>query len=331
MAANLTPQYKKAEEEYRRASTPEEELAALTVMLREMPKHKSSEKLQSELKQKISKVKKEIEAEKHRGGKKGHGVRIPRQGAGTAIVLGGPNAGKSQLVRRLTRATPEVAPYPFTTHAPTPGMMSFEDVMVQLIDTPPVTKDFCESYMQGLIRAADLALLMLDLGSDEALDQCQDVIDKLNSTKTRLAGTSRLDEEDVGLSYTQTFLVANKIDLPDAETRLDLFRELCPLDYPVYKISAEHGTGLEELRGAIYGALDVVRVYSKLPAAKTADLERPFTIRRGHTILEMAALVHKDFVEQFKFARVWGSQVHDGTVVKGDYIPSDRDIVELHM
>src|SRR2546423_9568457 len=166
MAANLTPQYLKAEEEYRRAATPEEELAALQVMLKEMPKHKSSEKLQSDLKTKISKAKKEAEAERQRGGKKGPGVRIPRQGAGTAVVLGGPNAGKSQLVRRLTRATPEVAPYPFTTHAPMPGMMPWEDVMVQLIDMPPITADYFELYVQGMIRGGDLALLMIDLGAD---------------------------------------------------------------------------------------------------------------------------------------------------------------------
>ncbi len=331
MAANLTPQYLKAEEEYRRATTPEEELAALQIMLKEMPKHKSSEKLQSDLKTKISKVKKEIESDRQRGGKKGPGVRIPRQGAGTVVVLGGPNAGKSQLVRRLTRATPEVAPYPFTTRAPTPGMMPWEDVMVQLIDTPPITKDFFEPYMQGIIRGADAVLLMLDLGSDDGLEQCQELLDKLATTKTRLAKTSYLDEEDIGLSYTQTLLVPNKIDLPEAEARYELFRELCPLDLPVHKISAEHGTGLEELRSAIFQTLDVVRVYSKLPTAKAPDMDRPFTIRRGQTILEVAAQVHKDFVENFKFARVWGSQVHDATVVKADYLPVDRDIVELHV
>jgi len=331
MAANLTPQYLKAEEEYRRATTPEEELAALQVMLKEIPKHKSSEKLQSDLKTKISKVKKEIEAERHRGGKKGHGVRIPRQGAGTVVVLGGPNAGKSQLVRKLTRAAPEVAPYPFTTHAPTPGMMPWEDVMVQLIDTPPITKDFCEPYMQGIIRGADAALLMLDLGSNDGIEQCQELLDKLATTKTRLAKSSSLDAEDIGLSYTQTLLVPNKIDLPDAEGRYALFQELCPLDFPVFKISAEHGAGLEELRAAIYRSLDVIRVYTKLPAAKAPDMDRPFTIRRGQTILEVAAQVHKDFVENFKFARVWGSQVHDATVVKGDYVPADKDIVEFHV
>ncbi|MGD9645309.1 MAG: GTPase [Pirellulales bacterium] len=330
MAANLTPQYLKAEEQYRRAATTEEELRALEIMLREMPKHKSSEKLQADLKQKISRAKRELEAERKQG-RRGHAVRIPRQGAGTAILLGGPNAGKSSLLRALTRATPEVAPYPFTTRAPTPGMMPWEDVAVQLIDTPPITADVMEPYLLNLIRAADLAILLVDLGSDDGIEACQAVLDKLAGTKTRLARESSLDENDVGLSYTRTLVAPNKIDLPDAAVRLELLHELLPLDYPEYVISTAHGTGLEALRAAIFAALGVVRVYTKLPTHKEPDMERPFTVRIGSTVLDVAEQVHKDFVEKFKFARVWGTNVHPGTVVKADHVVADRDIVELHM
>lgn len=329
MAANLTPQYLKAEEEYRRAATSEEELKWLEVMLREMPKHKASEKLQSELKQKISRARKDAEAER-KSGKKGHGVRIPRQGAGTAVLLGGPNAGKSQLLAGLTRATPEIAPYPFTTRAPQPGMMPWEDVTVQLIDMPPITKDFMEPYVQGIVRAADVAVLMVDLGSDDGVEQVQELLDRLAATKTRLARSSSLDEDDVGISYTQTLLAPNKIDLVDAAERRDLMHELCPLDFAEYPISALTGTGLDALRHAIYGALDVVRVYTKLPTQKTADYDKPFTLRRGSTLLDVAAMVHKDVAATLKFARVWGSQVHDASVVKGDYVLADKDVVELH-
>ena len=330
MPANLTQQYLKAEENYRRAQTLEEELACLQVMMKEIPKHKGTDHLQAELKSKIAKIKKELVAEKS-SGKKTRGLRIPRQGAGTVILLGGPNAGKSQLIASLTRATPEVAPYPFTTTAPAPAMMPWEDVTVQLIDTPPITADYMDSHLHGLIRAADLALLMVDLGDDNGIELCQGVLDRLLQTKTRLAAKSSLDEQDVGLSYTQTFLVPNKIDAPGAAERLDLLHELLPLDFPEYVISAQHGTGLEALRAAIYAAMDVVRVYSKLPSAKEADRQRPFTLRRGSTLLEMAGMVHKDFLDGLKFARVWGAAVHDGTQVKGDYVLHDQDVVELHM
>jgi len=330
MPANLTPTYLKAEEEYRRATSLEEELKCLQVMLQEIPKHKGTDHLQADLKSKIAKAKKELQVEKS-SGKKSRGVRVPRQGAGTVVVLGGPNAGKSQLLRSLTHATPEVAPYPFTTKLPIPGMMPWEDVTVQLIDTPPITADYLESFMHGLVRAADLALLLVDVGDDDGVEKLQEVLDKLSQTKTRLARSSSLDENDVGLSYTRTFLVPTKIDLPDWQERLALLHELIELDFLEYPVSAQENLGLGPLREAIFQSLDVVRVYSKLPSAKQPDLDRPFTLRRGSTLVELAAQVHKDFVDNLKFARVWGAAVHDGTVVKGDYVLHDKDIVELHV
>lgn len=330
MPANLTPQYHKAEEEYRRATSPEEELHCLEVMLREMPKHKGTDKLQAELKQKISKARQEAEQAKKSGGKKGPSVKIPRQGAGRAVILGGPNAGKSRLLASLTRATPEVAPYPFTTREPQLGMMPWEDVMVQLIDTPPITRDVFDSNLLGLIRGADVVVLQVDLGDDDGIEQVQDVLNRLADTKTRLARESYLDEEDIGLSFTRTLLALNKVDLPEAEDRIALLKEFCTLDFPEYRISAEQGTGLEELRNAIYAALDVVRVYTKLPTKKEADYDKPFTLRRGGTLLDVAELVHRDLAANFKYARVWGTDVIGGSTLKGDYVVHDRDVVEIH-
>jgi uncharacterized protein len=330
MPANLTAQYLKAEEEYRRAQSPEEELQSLQVMLRELPKHKGTDKLNAELKQKISKVKKDVEQQAKKPGAKRGGLRIPRQGAGRAVLVGAPNAGKSQLLTALTRATPEVAPYPFTTREPLPGMMPWQDVMVQLIDTPPVTKDVMDGTLQGLIRGAELVLLVADMGSDDGIEQLQEVLDRLHDTKTRLARTTYLDEDDIGLSFTRAFLLLNKLDAPEFDERVQLLHEFCDLDFEEFRISALQGQGLEPLREAIYQAMDVVRIYTKSPAQKEADYERPFTIRRGGTLLEVAELVHKDIARNLKFGRVWGANVHDGTVVKGDYVVSDQDVVELH-
>lgn len=329
MPANLTPQYHKAEERYRQASSPDEELACLQEMLRELPKHKGTDKLQAELKAKIAKAKED--SQKAQKAKKGHSFKIPRQGAGRVILLGGPNAGKSAFVAAVTNAKPEVAPYPFTTREPAPAMMPWEDVLVQLIDTPPITRDFCDPNVLGLIRGADLALLLVDLGADEGIDQCQEVLSFLNQTKTRLGKTSYLDEDDIGLSFTQALLVPNKIDAPEARDRLQLLHEFVPVDLPEYVISAEQGEGMAELREAIYRALDVVRVYTKHPNHKEPDYERPFTLRRGGTVQDVAELIHKDFAQSLKGARLWGQGVHDGTQVKGDHVLHDKDVVELHV
>jgi ribosome-interacting GTPase 1 len=335
MPANLTQQYKKAEENYRRAETPEDELRWLQIMLQEMPKHKGTDRLQAKLKTQISEAKKEMEQQRSSGGKKGGGVsrsfRIPRQGAGTVVIIGGPNAGKSQLLASLTRATPEVAPYPFTTKQPLPGMMAWQDVFVQLVDTPPITSDYLEPYIVGLLRSADLALLMIDLGDDSGIEQCKDVLNRLATTKTRLAAESSLDEEDVGLAFTKTFFLANKMDDPEAEARLELFREICPLSFREFKISANQVATLEDLRNAVYESLNVIRIYTKDPKKKEADKDRPFTLSRGDTLLDLAELIHKDYAKNLKSGKVWGSAVHDGTIVKGDYVLNDQDVVEVHV
>ncbi len=329
MPANLTPQYLKAEQEYRRASTPEEELRCLEWMLRELPKHKGTDKLQAELRQKISRVKKELQQSRP-GTRRGSALKIARQGAGRAVLIGAPNVGKSQLLAALTRATPEIAPYPFTTREPQPGMMPWQDVMVQLIDTPPITRDYLDPYMHGLIRGSDLVLLVADMGNDDGIDALAEVLERIEQTKSRLARQSYLDENDVGLSYTQTLLVLNKMDMPGANERAALLDEFLSLDFERHPVSALTGLGLEALRDAIYRALDVVRVYTKAPWQKEPDRDRPFTIRRGGTLVEVAEMIHKDLARNLKFARVWGKRVHDATVVKGDYVPEDGDVVEFH-
>jgi ribosome-interacting GTPase 1 len=340
MAANLTPQYLEAEAEYKQATSAEERLACLKKMYSLLPKHKASEKLQADLKTKMSDLRKEIEHERRSPKKAGVSHKIPKQGAGQYIIVGAPNTGKSRLLTRLTRATPEVAPYPFTTREPHAGMMDWEDTRVQLIDTPPITSDYLENYLQGMLWSADAALLMVDLGDDDGPFAAESLLERLAQTHTLLA-VQRLppegaDEdpahqvEDPAIHFTKTLLVANKFDLPGAGERLEIVRELFGPRFPIHVISAEHGTGLEELRTAIYRFLNVIRVYSKQPG-KPPDLQSPFTCPTGSTLLEMAALVHRDFAEGLKSARIWGTGVYDGQTIKRDHVLHDKDVVELHL
>jgi ribosome-interacting GTPase 1 len=330
MAANLTPQYLEAEQEYKKAQTPEERLAALKKMWSLLPKHKASEKLQAELKRKLSDAREEVEHDKKHGKKGGVSYKIPRQGAGQYVVLGAPNVGKSRLLTRLTRAAPEVAPYPFTTREPHVGMMEWEDVRVQLIDTPPITADFLEPYLSSMVRSADAALLLVDLGDDDGPFAAEAVIERLKQVKTVLTGTPPVDDEDYSVHYVKTMLVANKIDLPGAGDRLEVLRELFGARFPIEVVSLEKTTGLEELRNAIYRFLNVIRIYTKKPG-KPPDLESPFTCPAGSTLQEMAALVHRDFGEKLKSARIWGTGVYDGQTVTREHVLHDKDIVELHV
>ncbi len=330
MAANLTPQYLEAEAEYKKAKTAEERLTCLKKMYALLPKHKASEKLQAELKTKISDTREEVERERKSPKKGGVSYKIPRQGAGQYVIVGAPNTGKSRLLTRLTRATPEVAPYPFTTREPHAGMMDWEDVRVQLIDTPPITEDYLEGYLSSMVQAANAALLLVDLGDDDGPFAAEAVRERLAQTKTLLVGERPAQVEDPTLHYTQTLLVANKIDLAGAADRLEVVRELFGARFPIHVVSAEQGTGLEELRHAIYRFLNVIRVYTKQPG-KAPDLASPFTCPVGSTLVEMAALVHRDFALGLKSARIWGTGVYDGQTVKRDHVLHDKDIVELHL
>jgi small GTP-binding protein len=330
MAANLTPQYLEAEAEYKKAQTPEERLACLKKMYSLVPKHKATEKLQADLKTKLSAARDAVEQARKSPKKGGVSHKIPKQGAGQYVIVGAPNAGKSRLLTRLTRATPEVAPYPFTTHEPHAGMMDWEDVRVQLIDTPPITADYIEGYVSSMVRAADATILIVDLGDDDGPFAAESVLDQLARTKTVLVGEVPQNTEDYSIQYVKTLLVANKIDLPGAADRLEILREMFGTRFTIHAVSAEHGAGLEELRHAIYNFLNVIRVYTKQPG-KPPDLTSPFTCRAGSTLVDMAALVHRDFAQNLKSARIWGTGVFDGQNVGREHILHDKDIVELHV
>jgi small GTP-binding protein len=329
MPANLTPQYLEAEADYKKAQTPEERLACLKKMYALLPKHKGTDKLQADLKSKISQAR--DDAETHKSGKKG-GVsyKIPKQGAGQYVLLGGPNAGKSCLLDKMTRASPQVATYPFTTHTPQAGMMDWEDARVQLIDMPPITADYLESYVGSMVRSADAAILLVDLGDDDCLSAAEAVIDKLAQVKTILTGQPPDAIEDYSLEYVKTLLVANKIDMPDAGDRLELVRENFGNRFPIHVISAEHGTGMEELRAVIYQNLNVIRVYTKHPG-KPADMTSPYTCPAGSTVEVLAGMVHRDYVEKLKTAKIWGTGVFDGQTVGREHVLHDKDVVELHV
>lgn len=318
-----------AEEEYKKADTPEEKLACLKRMFSLVPKHKASEKLQADLKTKMAELREEVEHAKKHPKKVGVSYKFPKQGAGQYVILGAPNAGKSRLLTRLTRATPEVAAFPFTTREPHVGMMEWQDVKVQLIDTPPITAEYMESYVSSLVRAAAAAILMVDIGDDDGPFAAETVIERLTQVKTVL-GTRPVGHEDLSIEYVKTLLVCNKIDLDGAQDRLDIVREMYGSRFPIHVISAEHGTGLEELRDAIYKFLNVIRVYTKQPG-KPADMTSPFTCPVGSTLVHMAGLVHRDFEEQLKSARIWGTGVHDGQSVGREHVLHDKDVVELHV
>lgn len=329
MPANLTPQYNKAELELRSLSSPSERLEKLREMLRLVPKHKGTEKLQADLKQKIRLVREELESGAHGPRKSGISHRVPHEGAGQVVLVGPPNSGKSALVAALTHARPEVAVYPFTTRTPQPGMMPWQDVAVQLVDLPPITAEVMESWLPSVVRAADLAWLVIDLADDDTLEAASAVVARLESAHTSLVGELPHDDPDESTQHVQTLLVANKLDAEGASDRLELVLELFGPRFPVLAVSAQVKEGLEILTARTYDSLQVIRIYTKVPG-KPADRTHPFTLPAGSTVEDLARAVHRDVADRLKFAKIWGEGVYDGQSVRRDHPLHDADVVELH-
>ncbi|MCZ2342445.1 MAG: 50S ribosome-binding GTPase [Bacteroidales bacterium] len=331
MAVNLPPQYHDAEARYKKGKTAEEKLTALREMWVILPKHKASEKVQADLKTRISELSDQIEQEKLGPKKAAPGTyKIPRQGAGTVVFLGPPNAGKSTLLAKLTKATPAIAPYPFTTREPIPGMMDYADVRVQLIDLPPISADHYESFVTDITRAADAAVLFLDLGDDDGPANTQAVIDRMKLARRELVAERPTTDDDPATYSLPTLLVRTRSDDEAADIRLEIANESFADRFPAVSVSAERDAGITELRQAIYDRLGVMRIYTKQPG-KPADKGSPFTCPIGSTVQEFAGSVHQDFEEGLKSARVWGTGVFDGQTVGREHVLHDQDVVELHL
>lgn len=326
MPANLPPQYFEAEKEFRQAKMPEEKIAAIEEMLAIMPKHKGTDHLRAELRARIAKLTQAMDkkAATHRTS-----TVIRREGAAQVAVIGLPNAGKSQLVARVTNATPAVADYPFTTHTATPGMMEFENIKVQLIDTPPLVPQAVEFWLTNLLRRADALLIMVDLAS-EPLAQLEAITEQLEKMRIRI-GRGKGEEAGSGLIHYKKALVAgNKIDLPQARQSYRVLESGLHDRLPLVALSAKDGSRLEEMKRRLYETLDVIRVYTKMPGGKP-DYSDPIVLPRGSTLEDAAAQVHKDFLARLKYARLWGSGKFDGVMVKRDHVLQDGDVIELHI
>jgi len=325
MPANLPPHYFEAEKRLRMAKSPEEKIEALEAMLAIMPKHKGTDKLHADLRRKIAKISEEAER-KHATSRASFYIR--KEGAGQVALVGLPNVGKSQLLAAITEASPEVADYPFTTTKPNIGMMRFENIQIQLVDTPPVTGRDSRVWLNNISRNADLIAIIVDL-SNQPTEQVEATLLELEDMGI-VPATADIQETTIGRRQRDMLIIANKNDLADLSINQSHLNSRYGSRFPVLAISARESNGLEELRSGLFNALDIMRVHTKSPGAKV-DLTDPVILKRGSTLKDAAESVHKDFRSKLKYALVWGSGKFDGQRVGQEHVLQDGDIIELHI
>ena len=327
MPANLPPQYYIAEGKYRAARSPGEKLAALQEMLSATPKHKGTDHLRANLRAKVAKAMEDLEHPK-RGSGQPQPYAIRKEGAGQAVFIGLPNAGKSQLLATLTGAAAKVAEYPFTTRVPLPGMLRYQNVLVQLVDTPAINDQEVQARLFSMLRNTEILLMVLDLSGDP-LSEADEVMSELDSFGFHLLGEAEDPDPEDHRAQKRVLVVGNKVDTEGSDTAFELLEELYGARFPMARVSAVDGVGLDDLARAIFETLGKIRVYLKARGSEP-DYDQPLVLDQGSMVDDAAHLLHKDWTRRFKFALLWGSGKFEGQRVGRDYVLVDGDTIELH-
>ena len=326
MPANLPPQFHTLWLKLKEAKDLEEKILILEEMLAICPKHKGTEKLQKDIKRRIAKLKR---GEPKRQ-KREFLYFVKKEGAGQVVISGPANSGKSSLLNALTNANAKVAPYPFTTKIPQPAMMTYENILIQLVDTPPLSQGFSPPWLKGILKEGDALLAVFDLSKEGVNDDIKEFEEILNNWT---------------LSEKKIIFLGNKIDLEKAKENLKKLET----QSKIKPISCFKKIGLEKLKKEIFDLLKIIRVYTKSHNQDLPDFEHPFIVRKNSRLIDLASQIHHNFTFSFKYAKLFGNpppllekmhlgKFHPQKVVGGkkpqiigkDYILQDGDVVEIY-
>jgi ribosome-interacting GTPase 1 len=205
-------------------------------------------------------------------------------------------------------------------------MMPYEDIQIQLVDLPPIPNETTDGWVSGIMRVADVLLIVIDLTEDADI-QMELMLDQIGKWNIR---TERPQGGEYHALVKRALVAANKKDQPGAHENFEKLKAAFGSRYPMIALSCLKKDGLEDLKLEIFKLAGIIRVYSK-PPGKEPDLSMPYTVPVGSTVMDVAQKVHKDFVTKLKYVCVWGSAKFDGMRVERTHILKDRDIIELSM
>jgi len=300
MPINATHSFFTAEKKYLSAESLEDKVFYLEEMIREAPKHKSSENLLKELRTRLKKLKAKSEkAAKKSGGKKG----IRKEGF-QCVLVGLPNSGKSSVLSKITNAHPKITPHPFATTQPEIGTMDYDGVKAQIVDIPSIGN---ENFNKSLVNSADCLLIIIEKISD-----LKDIKPHLERSKAK-----------------HRIIVFNKADvLSDTELRKAAATiKSKRLNGLLLSTKTLHNT--LELKKKIFQAMHVIRVFTKEPGKPKTNL--PIVLPENSTVKDAAEYIRKRFSKQVKETRLTGpSSKFPNQRVGLSHKLKDLDIIEFH-
>ncbi|HVN22481.1 MAG TPA: GTPase [Syntrophorhabdales bacterium] len=317
MPANLPPTYYEEEKRLRDAKNPDDKIAIIERMLAIIPHHKGTDHLIAQLRSRISKLKEEKERRPQAQRKIDLLYNVKKEGAGQVLFIGFPNSGKSAVVGALSGEPLEVADYPYTTRILQTRMMRYQDIWIQLVDTPALGDESQSMWFGNMLRKADAIVAVVALS--EALEtEYELVFEEIKSQLPYIDTASAL------------LIVVTKADLTEFTGSLKEFEKKSPSPGEIIPVSVTQDMNLHILNQKLFEKLGVIRVYSKLPGKKP-DFDAPFVLKKGSTTLDLAVKVHKDFVAKFRYAKLWRHAQSDGMMVSKDFVLQDKDVLELHL
>ncbi|MEK6973972.1 MAG: GTPase [Nanoarchaeota archaeon] len=312
MPTNVTIGYQLAERDYNEARTVDEKIRALEKMLATSPTHKGAENLRANLKQRLSKLRKQIEREKkQRTGR--HQISVKKEGAAQIAILGMVNSGKSFLLNKLTNAKAKVSEFPFTTKIPEIGVLDYNGVRLQIVEIPAIFENFVQSergpLFMGIVRQADLVIFLLGKNPEYEFKIAIRALDRANIK----INNQRPKNPDDYFAYLKGLIVLNNDGNFQAEG-IDAVNINDP-----------------ELTRKIWKNLGLIYVYTKSPGKKK-DFP-PVALKKGSAVKDLAFHIHKDFLKKFNYSKIWGKSARFkmGQTVGLNHILEEEDTVEFHL
>lgn len=299
-STNQSPFYRKAEQEYLGAASDEERIACLEIMIKECPKHKSSENMLKNLTNRLRKLREGVERRKKSGKGSQKGIKKAEM---QCVLVGFANSGKSTIFKTLTGLDAKTSPHPFTTTEPQLGTFRFEDVQIQIIDMAPFP-----NHDKSLLNSADTLLVAVD-------------------SVSQISGA----EEMIWKADGKKIIIFNKADLLSDEgkrkTDATLKSKFRKWDFVFFSEDASVSE-IENLKKKIFGSFPIIRVYTKEPR-KEPSVE-PMILDEGSTLREAIEKIRKGMSGRVKASRIWGpSSKFGGQMVGLEHKLKDRDTIEF--